>query len=82
MRRKKFLPWLLPLMLTLLACKFLFPAAPVPPAPGTVAPASATGFTLARLRPDSGSLETQLAAEVEKARALGQMPVVEFDANW
>jgi hypothetical protein len=40
------------------------------------------GFTLVRLEPGDGTLTDLLAAEVQKAAALGQMPVVEFDAPW
>jgi hypothetical protein len=34
------------------------------------------------LDPGDGDLSGLLAAEVQKAAALGQMPVVEFDAPW
>lgn len=44
-------------------------------------PAS-TGFTTVRLHPSDGDLKTLLAQEAQKAIALGQMPVVEFDATW
>lgn len=47
----------------------------------TPAPAK-KGFTLVRLEPGDGDLPELLAAEVQKAAALGQMPVVEFDAPW
>jgi thiol-disulfide isomerase/thioredoxin len=69
--------------LSLLACNFLFPEAggsdrestsyqdPVP-----------TGFTIVRLHPSDGDLETLLANEVKKAVELDQLPVVEFDATW
>jgi thiol-disulfide isomerase/thioredoxin len=69
--------------LSLLACNFLFPQTqrsvsdstdfqdPVP-----------TGFTIVRLHPEDGELQTLLADESEKAAALGQRPVVEFDATW
>jgi hypothetical protein len=40
------------------------------------------GFTLVRLEPDEGNLPDLLAAEAQKAAALEQMPVVEFDAPW
>jgi hypothetical protein len=47
----------------------------------TPAPAKG-GYTLVRLEPSDGDLPELLAAEVEKAAALGQIPVVEFDAPW
>lgn len=47
----------------------------------TPVPAS-KGFTLVRLDPGDGDLPELLAAEAQKAAALGQMPVVEFDAPW
>jgi hypothetical protein len=40
------------------------------------------GLTLVRLDPADGDLAKLLAAEVQKAATLGQMPVVEFDAPW
>lgn len=40
------------------------------------------GFTIVRLHPDDGDLQVMLANEAQKAVALGQMPVVEFDASW
>lgn len=40
------------------------------------------GFTIVRLRPNDGDLAAMLAKEAQKAAALGQMPVVEFDATW
>lgn len=45
-------------------------------------PSSSTGFTIVRLRPEDGILADMLAEEAEKAAALGQIPVVEFDATW
>jgi thiol:disulfide interchange protein len=63
--------------MSLLACNFLFPGNasdfddPVP-----------TGFTVVRLHPRDGDLQTMLADEAQKAAALRQMPVVEFDATW
>lgn len=41
-----------------------------------------TGFTIVRLNPEDGDLATMLAEESGKAIALGQIPVVEFDATW
>jgi len=43
------------------------------------APAS---FTTVRLHPQDGDLQTMLAQEAQKAIALGQMPIAEFDATW
>ena len=43
---------------------------------------SSTGFTIVRLKPEDGDLAAMLASESKKAQALGQMPVVEFDATW
>ena len=64
----------------LLACNFLFPAKAIPnqtPQPTTLA-----GFTIVRLKPSNGDLDSMLASEAKKATALGQMPVLEFDATW
>ena len=44
--------------------------------------ADKSGFTIVRLEPADGKLTDLLAAEVKKAGALGQLPVVEFDADW
>ncbi|RPJ22378.1 MAG: hypothetical protein EHM33_23685 [Chloroflexi bacterium] len=71
----------------LLACNFLFPQtsrstpepALQPSDPQDLAP---VGFTIVRLHPQDGDLKTMLAQEAQKASALGQMPVVEFDATW
>jgi hypothetical protein len=41
-----------------------------------------SGFTNVRISPSDGTLKDQLAAEAQKAGALGRMPVVEFDATW
>ncbi len=67
-------------------------ASPLPPAsvtaPGTDPASTATqtpsprGFVEVRLHKRDGSLPEQLAAESQKALALGLMPVVEFDASW
>ncbi|HXQ36721.1 MAG TPA: hypothetical protein VN843_22100, partial [Anaerolineales bacterium] len=40
------------------------------------------GFTVVRLHPEDGDLQTMLANEAQKAAAVGQMPIVEFDATW
>jgi thiol:disulfide interchange protein len=44
--------------------------------------AVSTGFTTVRLHPRDGDLKALLAQEARKAVALGQLPVVEFDATW
>jgi hypothetical protein len=40
------------------------------------------GFTIVRVNPKDGDLNEQLAAEVAKAKNLGQDAYVEFDAAW
>ncbi len=55
-------------------------ASPLPPSD---VPATASiGFTIVRLHPQDGDLKILLAQEAQKAVALGQIPVVEFDATW
>ena len=68
---------------SLLACNFLFPQTERlgPPATEFRDPVG-TGFTIVRLHPNDGELNTMLADEAQKATALGQIPVVEFDATW
>jgi len=73
---------------SLLACNFLFPqkASPI------VNPETSQSeneqilelaeFTIVRLHPQAGDLQSMLADESKKATALEQMPVVEFDATW
>jgi len=70
----------------LFACNFLFP-----PKVTTTESASqpsdsqnltSTGFSIIRLHPSANDLQTMLAGEAQKAKALRQMPVVEFDATW
>ena len=70
----------------LLACNFLFP-----PKARTTESASqpsdsqdfkSAGFTIVRLHPGAGDLQAMLAGEAQKAQALGQIPVIEFDATW
>ena len=86
------------LMLTtivLLSCNFLFPADKSPTqAPDIAEPSQSSnqqnenststlpGITVVRLHPEDGDLQAMLAGEAEKAIALGQIPVVEFDATW
>jgi thiol-disulfide isomerase/thioredoxin len=45
-------------------------------------PTVGTGFTIVRVYPSNGDLNEQLAADVAKAKALGQDAYVEFDATW
>jgi len=90
---KKIVIVLIPVIL--LACNFLFPPKPTqtpesivaPPTKPTSQPSddqilTKTGFTVVRLHPEDDDLQTMLATEAQKAAALGQMPVVEFDATW
>ena len=69
--------------LSLLACNFLFPprATPTPETGNDSFPVS-DSFTIVRLHPEDGDLKAMLTSEAQKAIALGQMPVVEFDAAW
>ena len=69
--------------MSLLACNFLFPAAQrsTPESTDFQDPAP-TGFTIVRLHPKDGDLQTMLVREAQKAAELGQLPVVEFDATW
>lgn len=79
----------------LLACNALLPptltSAPeriVPPPtesalqPNEAQEVTSTSFTVVRLHVGDGDLQTMLTQEAQKAIALGQMPVVEFDATW
>jgi thiol-disulfide isomerase/thioredoxin len=81
--------------LSLLACNFLFPPRLTPTLemkrtpteektiPGTAPAVPASDrFTLVRLHPEDGDVTALLAGAAQKAVALGQMPVVEFDASW
>ena len=73
---------------SLLACNFLFPQKVSP----IVNPETSQSeneqilelaeFTIVRLHPQAGDLQSMLADESKKATALEQMPVVEFDATW
>ena len=56
------------------------PASPIPPS--DVPPTPSTGITIIHLHPKDGDLQAMLAQEAQKAIALGQIPVVEFDATW
>jgi thiol-disulfide isomerase/thioredoxin len=79
----------------LLACNFLFSpktaqtpeSVIIPPTKATSQPSddqtfTTTGFTVVRLHVGDGDLQTMLADEAQKATALGQTPVVEFDTTW
>jgi thiol-disulfide isomerase/thioredoxin len=69
--------------ISLLACNFLFPQARrSTPESTDFQDATPTGFTIVRLHPSGGDLQTMLASEAQKATELSQMPVVEFDATW
>jgi thiol-disulfide isomerase/thioredoxin len=69
--------------MSLLACNFLFPQTQrATPGPDDFQDPQPTGFTIVRLHPKDGDLQTMLAEEAQKAVALGQLPVVEFDATW
>jgi thiol-disulfide isomerase/thioredoxin len=69
--------------MSLLACNFLFPPTQrsIPESTDFQDPVP-TGFTIVRLHPKDGDLQTMLASEAQKAVALGQLPIVEFDATW
>src|SRR6266496_234858 len=74
---------------SLLACNFLFPQKVTSTPEPIVAPQSSdsqtaapNGFTIVRLHTNDSDLQTMLSEEAQKATALGQMPVVEFDATW
>jgi thiol-disulfide isomerase/thioredoxin len=70
----------------LLACNYLFPEKVAPNEPLSQRSDSETlytgEFTVVRLHPNGGDLQTRLAGEAKKAVELDQMPVVEFDATW
>ena len=70
----------------LLACNFLFPpkvtTTESASQPSNSQNLTSTGFSIIRLHPEAGDLQALLAGEAQKAEALGQIPVVEFDATW
>jgi thiol:disulfide interchange protein len=69
----------------LLACNFLFPPTSTPeavPQSYTFEKFSSTELTIVRLHPQDSNLQSMLTDEAQKAAALEQMPVVEFDATW
>ena len=68
---------------SLLACNFLFPQAErSTPQPSDFQDPQPTRFTIVRLHPGDGDLQTLLTNEAQKAAGLGRQPVVEFDATW
>ena len=79
--------------IVMLSCNFLFPAEKVPVQSPVINPtqpisqsdnnsSSSDGFTQVRLHPADGDLQTMLAEQTQKAKALDEIPVVEFDATW
>ena len=69
--------------MSLLACNFLFPQTPrSTPQPSDFQDPQPTVFTIVRLHPSDGDLQTLLTSEAQKAAGLGRQPVVEFDATW
>ena len=69
--------------MSLLACNFLFPQTQrSTPNPADFDDPIPTRFTIVRLHPQDGDLQTMLASEAQKAITLGQMLVAEFDATW
>jgi thiol-disulfide isomerase/thioredoxin len=71
--------------IVLLSCNFLFPTDKTSTQAPEVAeptPSAPLGFTVVRLHPKDGDLQTMLAGEAQKALGLGQIPLVEFDATW
>lgn len=69
--------------MSLFACNFLFPQAqrPTPETPEYQDPMPSE-FVIIRLHRGDENLQTMLAKEAKKAAALGQIPIVEFDATW
>jgi len=81
--------------IVLLSCNFLFPTDKTPSqAPDVAEPTPSAsehnenststlpGITVVRLHPEAGDLQAMLTNEAHQAIALGQIPVVEFDATW
>jgi len=80
----------------LLACNLLFPAQETPSdqqvvpttipeerqEPEQMESLKLDDFTIVRLHPGDGDLQTLLEDEAQKAASHGLMPVVEFDATW
>ena len=92
--RKKILFVILPIFF--LACNFLFPQPdenPLPTLPEAdsgqqtlstpqALDPSAEPFVIVRIQQADGDMMQQLAAEAQKANALGLAPFIEFDATW
>jgi thiol-disulfide isomerase/thioredoxin len=63
-------------------------AQPIESAPQVDAPtpraesAPALAFSITRIHISDGDLYDQLAVEIQKAKALNQTPILEFDATW
>lgn len=83
MKRK---PILVFLPILLLACNAVrIPVtsdAPTQNSPAISSTALSSDLTLMYLHPKDGDLKTMLATESQKAVAIGQIPVVEFEATW
>jgi len=73
---------------SLLACNFLFPQKASPTLNPDISSSEneqileLSELTIVRLHRQAGDLQAMLATESKKAAALGQVPVVEFDATW
>lgn len=89
--KRKLVFTILPIFL--LACYIFLPDPPPEQETTPIAPSvqqepeqieslTLTGFTIVRLHPGDGNLQTMLADEAQKAMSQGLMPVVEFDATW
>jgi thiol-disulfide isomerase/thioredoxin len=74
--------------ISLFACNFLLPQSRTSAPTESVSQSNerqdlaSIGFTIVRLHPEDGDLQTMLTEEAQKAIALAQIPVVEFDATW
>ena len=89
--KNKFFYILIPMIF--LACNFITGQGntpfPTQPEPASVQPTSSasediltTSFTISRINIQNGDLLTQIEEEVQKAKAFGQTPFIEFDATW
>lgn len=89
--------WIAISILLILGCQTLSPTptrnAPPPTSPGPAAtqpadtytqtdPTTGKSFTISRIHMENGDLLPQLAAETAKAKSLGLLPFIEFDATW
>lgn len=50
--------------------------------PPLVTTTTVMAVTVVQLHPQDGGLMMQINGEVKKATAIGQQPIVEFDASW